>query len=71
MQFTWTIGRRLIAGFGAALVLLSVVGLISYRNAGAMRDTSHMVTHTYEVLAAVETSRAPSRTPRRGSAATC
>ncbi|MGY1652868.1 methyl-accepting chemotaxis protein [Geodermatophilus sp. SYSU D01119] len=55
MSSTWTIGRRLMAGFGAALVLLAVVGFIAYRNTGTMRDTSHMVTHTYQVLAAVST----------------
>ena len=55
MRITWTIGRRLVAGFTAALVLLAVVGFVSYRNAGTMRDTSEMVTHTYQVLAAVDT----------------
>jgi methyl-accepting chemotaxis protein len=53
MRITWTIGRRLVAGFSAALVLLAVVGGISYVNAGSMRETSQSVTHTYEVLAAV------------------
>jgi methyl-accepting chemotaxis protein len=53
MSFRWTIGRRLAAGFGAGLVLLGGVGLVSLQNTGTMQEAARSVEHTHEVLAAV------------------
>jgi methyl-accepting chemotaxis protein len=46
----WTFGRKLAAGFSISLVLLVVVGAVSYRTFDALTSTSYFVTHTHNVL---------------------
>ena len=42
----WTFGRKLAAGFSISLVLLVVVGAVSYRTFDALTSTNEFVTHT-------------------------
>lgn len=46
----WTFGRKLAAGFSISLVLLTVVGAVSYRTFDALTSTSYLVSHTHAVL---------------------
>ena len=46
----WTFGRKLAAGFSISLVLLVVVGAVSYRTFDTLTGTSYLVTHTHAVL---------------------
>ncbi len=48
-----TIGRRLAAGFGAALIILVLMGWIVYRNTTSLLETAQWVTHTYQVRRAI------------------
>ncbi|MBI2840450.1 MAG: methyl-accepting chemotaxis protein [Acidobacteria bacterium] len=44
-----TIGRKLAAGFGAALIMLVLMGWIVYRNTTAQLETAEWVTHSVQV----------------------
>jgi methyl-accepting chemotaxis protein len=44
-----TVGKRLIAGFGAAALTLVVIAAVSYRNANLLIDTERWVAHTHQV----------------------
>ena len=48
--FSWTIGRRLAAGFALVVVLMTAIGFVSYTNTQALVDNSDWVEHTHEVL---------------------
>jgi methyl-accepting chemotaxis protein len=50
----WTFGRKLAAGFSISLILLAVVGAVSYRTFDALTTTSDFVTHTHAVLEHLE-----------------
>jgi methyl-accepting chemotaxis protein len=52
---SWTIGRKIAAGFVLSLVALVVVGVASYRAVGALSTSTQAVGHTHQVLAALET----------------
>ncbi len=45
-----TIGKRIAAGFGLALLILLVIGTVSYRSTAKLIETSRWVTHTHTVL---------------------
>jgi methyl-accepting chemotaxis protein len=45
-----TIGRRMAAGFGSALVLLALMASSSYSKVGTVNQNQKWVVHTYEVL---------------------
>ena len=45
-----TIGRKIAAGFGLALVILVAIGAVSYRSTARLIETSRSVTHTHQVL---------------------
>jgi methyl-accepting chemotaxis protein len=49
----WSIGRRLAAAFTLPLVILAVVGALSYRAMAREVETSAAVEHTYQVLGAL------------------
>lgn len=51
----WLIGRRATVGFAAALILIVVIGVVAYENAREFIETNQQVTHTVEVLAALDT----------------
>ncbi|GAA3149718.1 methyl-accepting chemotaxis protein [Planomonospora alba] len=49
-RWNWTIGRRLVAGFAAALAMMGVIGAVSYDNTIDLVDNEKWVAHTHEVL---------------------
>lgn len=48
--WSWTIGRRLVAGFTVALVLMLTIGVVSFTNTQKLVDNNAMVEHTQNVL---------------------
>jgi len=46
----WTFGKKIAAGFALSFVLLAIIGAVAYRSLSSLTDTSHLVTHTHEVL---------------------
>lgn len=46
----WTFGRKIAAGFALAFLLLLGIGLVAYRSITVLTGTSHLVTHTHQVL---------------------
>jgi PAS domain S-box-containing protein len=51
MKMKWQLVRKMRLAFSAALALLLVVGVVSYRNSGNQVETEEWVAHTHEVLA--------------------
>ncbi|WP_152188639.1 methyl-accepting chemotaxis protein [Georgenia satyanarayanai] len=49
-RLRWTIGRRLAAGYAAALALMAVIGVVSFTNTASLVTNSGWVEHTHEVL---------------------
>jgi len=45
----WTVGRRLLAGFGLATLTLTVIVSVSYRNANRLIADDAWVVHTHQV----------------------
>ena len=43
----WTIGKKLMAGFGLALTILIIIGSVSYRSMATLLETANSVTHTH------------------------
>ncbi len=52
-----TVGRKIAAGFGLTLLLLIVIGAVSYRSATTLIETSRLVSHTHDVLEHLSTVR--------------
>lgn len=46
----WTIGRRVVAGYMVALLLMTGVGVVSFMNTQTLVDNNRWVGHTHEVL---------------------
>jgi methyl-accepting chemotaxis protein len=46
----WTVGTKIGSGFGLALLILMVIGVVSYRNTAKLTDTAGWVDHTHLVL---------------------
>jgi methyl-accepting chemotaxis protein len=51
----WTFGRKIAFGFGLSVLMLLIVGGVSYRSTDSLIETSHNVTHSHEVLERVTT----------------
>ncbi|GCE76406.1 methyl-accepting chemotaxis protein [Cellulomonas biazotea] len=49
-RMTWPIGRRLVAGYAVALVLMAAIGVVSFVNTQALVRNNGWVQHTNEVL---------------------
>jgi methyl-accepting chemotaxis protein len=45
----WTVGRRLVAGFGLSALTLVLVATISYRNANLLIENDALVEHSHQV----------------------
>ena len=46
----WNVGSKIVTGFGLALIIFVIVGIISYRNTTQLIEASDLTKHTYEVL---------------------
>jgi methyl-accepting chemotaxis protein len=46
----WTFGRKIAAGFTLSFLLLLGIGMVAYRSINLLTTTSHLVTHTHDVL---------------------
>ena len=46
----WTFGRKLAGGFSISVILLAVIGTVSYRIFDSLASTSYLVAHTHLVL---------------------
>jgi methyl-accepting chemotaxis protein len=49
MFSNWSVGRRLLAGFGLAALALVVVAVVGYRNITSLIDNDHQVDHSHLV----------------------
>src|SRR5262245_27237683 len=49
MFSNWTVGKRLVAGFGLSALTLIIIAVVSYRNAQAVIENDRWVAHTYQV----------------------
>ena len=45
----WTVGRRLVAGFGLSALTLVLVAVVSYRNANLLIENNRLVEHSHRV----------------------
>ncbi len=54
MGWLHRVNTRLVGAFVVPLAVLSVVGVLAYRNTGTLEHNSNMVNHTYQVVGAVE-----------------
>ncbi len=50
----WSVERKITSIFGLTLLLLSIIGGLSYWNTTRLTDTINWVTHTYKVIAELE-----------------
>ena len=66
----WSIGSKIATIFAAILVLLLIVGTVSYTTVRLI-DSGGWVTHTRTVILEAEEMLADVVAARRGSAATC
>ena len=48
------VGQRMAAGFALPAIILTAIGVLSYRNTVSLIANSDMVTHTHEVLSKVD-----------------
>src|ERR1700674_4902019 len=51
MFSSWTVGKRLVAGFGLAALTLILIAVVSYRNASRLIENDVWVAHSYQVRA--------------------
>jgi methyl-accepting chemotaxis protein len=47
----WNVGTKIGAGFGVALAIFVIVGIVSYRNVQQQTEDAQWVAHTHEVIA--------------------
>ncbi len=50
----WSVGAKIGAGFGLALMILVTLGVITYRTTGRLEETSNIESHSKEVLKSLE-----------------
>jgi len=46
----WTVGTKIAAGYALALIILVILGVVSYRNTTGLIEAAQMKTHTYQVI---------------------
>src|SRR5450759_4805256 len=46
----WSVGTKIGAGYALALMILVILGVVSYRNTTGLIAAAQMKTHTYQVL---------------------
>lgn len=57
MNVRWTVGSKIAAGFGVALVVFLTVGVVSYRSTSQLIAASDVRRHTYDALDALGETR--------------
>src|SRR5450759_3993906 len=50
----WSIGTKIGAGYALALIILVILGMVSYRNTTGLIEAAQMRAHTYQVLENLE-----------------
>ena len=50
----WTVGTKIGIGYGVALTILLIIGVVAYRNTNGLIENSRWVDHTYNVLENLE-----------------
>lgn len=50
----WSVGTKIAAGYVIALLMLLMIGIISYRNTGELVNANQLEKHTYQVLEKTE-----------------
>lgn len=50
----WSVGAKIAAGYLLALLMLLIIGVISYRNISGLVNTNQLEKHTYQVLEKTE-----------------
>ena len=50
----WTVGTKIGAGITLALIILVIIGTVSYQSTSSLLEASTSVEHTYEVIHDVE-----------------
>ena len=50
----FTVGIKILLGFGMALLILVIVGGVSYHNTLNLIDNTNMRSHTYQILASLK-----------------
>ncbi|MCL5267336.1 MAG: CHASE3 domain-containing protein, partial [Bacteroidetes bacterium] len=50
----WSVGTKIGGGFGLALIILVVIGVVSYRSTTELINAAQLKTHTYKVLQDLE-----------------
>jgi methyl-accepting chemotaxis protein len=50
----WSVGTKIAAGYALALIILAVLGVVSYRNTTGLIEAMQMSTHTHQVLENLE-----------------
>jgi methyl-accepting chemotaxis protein len=50
----WSVGTKIAAGFGLALIVFVIVGVISYQSTAQLIDASDLTEHTYEVMSQLD-----------------
>src|ERR1051325_2066787 len=50
----WSVGSKIGAGFGLAVVILGSLGAVTYHTSSQLRDTSELEVHSQEVLKSIE-----------------
>jgi CHASE3 domain sensor protein len=63
----WTVGAKIVGGFSLTLVILLVIGVVSYRNTTSFIETAHRVEHTHEVMTILERVFSLLKDAQRGS----
>jgi methyl-accepting chemotaxis protein len=53
MKVNMRIGTRILAGYGLALVVVGIVGVVAYRGTTELVDSADLVTHSHKVKEAV------------------
>jgi methyl-accepting chemotaxis protein len=50
----WSVGKKIGAGYALALIILVILGTVSYRNTTGLIEAAQMKAHTYQVLENLE-----------------
>src|SRR5215813_3427134 len=50
----WSVGTKIGAGFGLAIVILITLGAVTYKTTSELEETSNLESHSKEVLKTLE-----------------